>query len=48
MLPQGQIISFVGIGPNNYGYEYFDKEKDDIFSTCKVKGVTLDYNTPIK
>ena len=32
------------MGPKNYGYEYVDKEGQRK-STCKVKGLTLDYNT---
>ena len=44
-VSHGQIMSCVGRGPKNYGYEFFDKQKGDIYSTVKVKGVTLDYST---
>ena len=38
------IVKFVGMGPKNYGYEFVDKNGKRK-STCKVKGLTLDYNT---
>ena len=42
--PNGRIVKFVGMGPKNYDYEYVDKGVQRK-STCKVKGLTLDYNT---
>ena len=39
-----RIVKFVGMGPKNYGYEFVDKDGNRR-STCKVKGLTLDYNT---
>ena len=43
-VPGARIVKFVGMGPKNYGYEYVDKDGQRK-STCKVKGLTLDYNT---
>ena len=42
--PNARIVKFVGMGPKNYGYEFVDKDGNR-GSTCKVKGLTLDYNT---
>ena len=39
-----RIMKFVGMGPKNYGYEFVDKDGNPR-STCKMKGLTLDYNT---
>ena len=43
-VPNARIVKFVGMGPKNYGYEFVDKDGNQR-STCKVKGLTLDYNT---
>ena len=43
-VPNARIVKFVGMGPKNYGYEFIDKHGKRK-STCKVKGLTLDYNT---
>ena len=43
-VPGARIMKFVGMGPKNYGYEYVDKDGQGK-STCKVKSLTLDYNT---
>lgn len=43
-VPDARIVKFVGMGPKNYGYEYVEKDGTRK-STCKVKGLTLDYNT---
>ena len=43
-VPDARIVKFVGMGPKNYGYEYVEKDGQRK-STCKVKGLTLDYNT---
>ena len=43
-VPNARIVKFVGMGPKNYGYEFVDKDGKRK-STCKVKGLTLDYNT---
>ena len=43
-VPNARIVKFVGMGPKNYGYEFVDKYGKRR-STCKVKGLTLDYNT---
>ena len=43
-VPNARIVKFVGMGPKNYGYEFVDKDGKRR-STCKVKGLTLDYNT---
>ena len=43
-MPNARIVKFVGMGPKNYGYEFVDKDGNQR-STCKVKGLTLDYNT---
>ena len=43
-VPNARIVKFVGMGPKNYGYEFVDKDGNRR-STCKVKGLTLDYNT---
>ena len=43
-VPNARIVKFVGIGPKNYGYEFVDKDGKRK-SICKVKGLTLDYNT---
>ena len=45
-VPQGRIVKFVALGPKNYGYEYI--EKCERHQTCKVKGITLDYNASQK
>ena len=45
-VPNGKIVKFVGLGPKNYGYEYI--ENGERKTTCKVKGITLDYNTSHK
>ena len=42
-MPNARIVKFVGMGPKNYGYEFVDKDGKRK-STCKVKGLTLDYN----
>ena len=42
-LSNGKIVKFVSLGPKNYGYEYIVNGERK--STCKVKGITLDYNT---
>jgi hypothetical protein len=45
-VPHGKIVKFVALGPKNYGYEYIvDGER---LTTCKVKGITLDYDTSKK
>ena len=43
-VPDARIVKFVGMGPKNYGYEYVEKDGKRK-SMCKVKGLTLDYNT---
>ena len=43
-VPNARIVKFVGMGPKHYGYEFVDKDGKRK-STCKVKGLTLDYNT---
>ena len=43
-VPYARIVKFVGMVLKNYGYEFVDKD-DNRRSTCKVKGLTLDYNT---
>ena len=43
-VPNARIVKFVGMGPKNYGYKFVDKDGKRR-STCKVKGITLDYNT---
>ena len=43
-VPNAQIMKFVGMEPKNYGNEYVDKD-GHCKSTCKVKGLALDYNT---
>ena len=43
-VPNARIVKFLGMGPKNYGYELVDKDRNRR-STCKVKGLTLDYNT---
>ena len=43
-VPNARIVKFVGMGPKNYVYEFVDKDRKRK-STCKVKGLTLDYNT---
>ena len=43
-VPNARIVKFVGMEPKNYGYEFVDKDGKRK-STCKVKGLTLDYNT---
>ena len=42
-VPQGRIVKYVSLGPKSYGYEYIENGKRQ--QTCKVKGITLDYNT---
>ena len=37
-------MKFVGMGPKNYGYQFVDKD-GNWKSKCKVKGLTLYYNT---
>ena len=44
-MPTAKITKFVGMGPTNYGYEYVEHDTGKLRSTCKVKGLTLDYNT---
>ena len=44
-MPTAKITKFVGMGPKNYGYEYVEHDTGKLKSTCKVKGLTLDYNT---
>ena len=44
VVPNARIEKFVGMGPKNCGYEFVDKDRNRR-STCKVKGLTLDYNT---
>ena len=41
-VPNARIVKFVGTGLKKYGYEFVDKDGN---SSCKVKGLTLDYNT---
>ena len=43
-VPNARITKCVGMGPKNYGYEFVDKDQKRK-SSCKVKGLTLDYNT---
>ena len=43
-VPNARIVKCVGMGPKNYGYEFVDKDQKRK-SSCKVKGLTLDYNT---
>ena len=43
-VPYARIVKFVGMVLKNYGYEFVDKDENRR-STCKVKGLTLDYNT---
>ena len=43
-MSNARVVKFVGMGPKNYGYEFVDKVGKRK-STCKVKGLTLDYNT---
>ena len=43
-VPYARFVKCVGMGPKNYGYEFVD-EDGNRGSTCKVKGITLDYNT---
>lgn len=43
-VPTGKITEFVGLGPKNYGYKYIDC-KGNVITKCKVKGITIDYNT---
>ena len=43
-VPNARIVKFVGMGPKNYGYEFVDTDGKRK-SICKVKGLTLDYNT---
>ena len=42
-VPKARIVKFVGMGPKIYGYEFVDQDEKRR-STCKVKGLTLDYN----
>ena len=42
-MPNAGIVKFVGMGPKNYECEFVDKDGKRK-STCKVKGLTLDYN----
>ena len=42
-VPNVRTVKFVGMGPKNYGFEFVDKDGHRR-STCKVKGLTLDYN----
>ena len=42
-VPDGKIVKFVSLGPKNYGYEYIVQGQRH--TKCKVKGITLDYNT---
>ena len=44
-VPNARIVKFVGMGPKNYGYEFVNKDGNRRFY-CKVKGLTLDQNTP--
>ena len=43
--PKSKIIKFIGLGPKNYGYQYREKQTGNVKTKCKVKGITLDYNT---
>ena len=43
-VPNARIVKFVGTRLKNYGYEFVDKDGNRR-STCKVKRLTLDYNT---
>ena len=43
-VSEARIVKFVGMRPKNYGYEYVEKDGTRK-STCKVKGLILDYNT---
>ena len=42
--PDCKIVKFRGLGPKNYAYEMKTKEGERK-TKCKVKGITLDYNT---
>ena len=42
--PDCKITQFRGLGPKNYAYKMTTKDGEEI-SKCKVKGITLDYNT---
>ena len=43
-MPDARIVKFVGMGHKTYWYEYVEKDGTRK-SSCKVKGLTLDYNT---
>jgi hypothetical protein len=45
-VPNGRIVKYVALGPKNYGYEYI--VNGERHTVCKVKGITLDYNTTQK
>jgi hypothetical protein len=45
-VPEGKIVKYVALGPKNYGYEYIVEGKR--YTKCKVKGITLDYDTTQK
>ena len=42
--PGKKIVKFIGLGPKNYAYQMKNKD-GEVSSKCKVKGLTLDYNT---
>lgn len=42
--PGNKIISFRGLGPKSYAYKLITKD-GEMKTKCKVKGLTLDYNT---
>ena len=43
-MSDARIVKFVDMGPKNYGYEFVEKDGTRKLS-CKVKGLTLEYNT---
>lgn len=45
-VPDGKIVKYVALGPKNYGYEYIVNGVKH--TKCKVKGITLDYDTTQK
>ncbi|XP_045185518.2 uncharacterized protein LOC123543513 [Mercenaria mercenaria] len=45
-VPNKRIVRYVALAPKNYGYEYI--VNGERHTVCKVKGITLDYNTTQK
>jgi hypothetical protein len=45
-VPKGEIVKYVTIGLKNYGYEYIVEGQRQ--TKCKIKGITLDYDTTQK